>query len=289
MAEAHATSAQAEALRTGGRMRVAIRQTIPRPVRRLIAAADLYGQELQQRAFERYYGIATDGHTYPESGEGRAFYEGIAWIPLRRALRALPLAPDDVFADLGSGRGQALFVAGQMTFRRIIGVELDAALSADAERNLERARPRLRTQDVELVCGDALAWEVPDDLSVDFMYCPFAGEVFDEAMARLFASYERNPRPLHLLYAFPWEHNRLLATGRVEVVDVCPAHFPVRPWWPWSAWVIPIYRVIPEGARPAPPRLRGGPLRRRAIERWSGPTDQRFALYRPGRGLIFEL
>jgi len=55
------------------------------------------------------------------------------------------------------------------------------------------------------------------------MYCPFMGELCSEAMARLFSSHDRNPRPLHILYAYPWEHNRLLATGRVEVVDVHPA------------------------------------------------------------------
>jgi len=63
----------------------------------------------------------------------------------------------------------------------------------------------------------------PTDLSIVFMYCPFMGELCSEAMARLFSSHDRNPRPLHILYAYPWEHNRLLATGRVEVVDVHPA------------------------------------------------------------------
>jgi hypothetical protein len=48
----------------------------------------------------------------------------------------------------------------------------------------------------------------------------------------------------------------------------------------------------PAGRRPAPGasgRVRPAePLRRAAIRRWSGPTDQRFALYRPDKGLIFD-
>ena len=76
-------------------------------------------------------------------------------------------------------------------------------------------------------------------------------------------------------------------TGRVEVVDVHPAQWPSKPWWPWSGWTMPTYRVAPEGAvahgPTAQPRT---PLRRRALERWSGPNDQKFALYRPGEGLI---
>ena len=273
-------------------MRVALRAALPRPLRRALWWVDERAQELLQRGFERWYGIDTSGHAYLDelgvAGQGRAFYEGIAWIPLRRALRSLEPGPDDVFVDLGSGRGQALVVAGQLPMRRVIGVELAEQLTHDAERNIATARPKLRARDFELVTADALAWEVPDDLSIVFMFCPFTGEVFDQAMLRIFDSYDRNPRELHILYAYPWEHNRLLATGRVEVVDVRGAHFPPRPWWPWSAWVMPIYRVLPQGATVNGARPTGGPLRRVAIRRWSGPTDQRFALYRPGKGLIFE-
>lgn len=268
-----------------------LRAVIPRPVRALLQWVDQQLAYGSQRAFERFYGIETREHAYLDElgveGEGRIFYEGIAWLPLRRALAALEPGPQHVLVDLGSGKGQALVVAGQFRFARVIGVELSDELSEVARANVARARRRLRVRDFRIETVDVLRWPVPDDLSVVFMYCPFVGELFGQAMERIFESYDRRPRPLHLVYAFPWEHNRLLATGRVEVVDVHTAQWPAKPWWPWSPWVMPTYRVIPAGSHPRPPAKRPpGPLRRRALRRWSAPNDQKFALYRPGQGLI---
>jgi methylase of polypeptide subunit release factors len=51
-------------------------------------------------------------------------------------------APSADFADLGSGKGAALIVAGGFPIKRAIGVELDDALTRVARENAERARPR---------------------------------------------------------------------------------------------------------------------------------------------------
>jgi SAM-dependent methyltransferase len=291
MSSTRTDPAEAHARRTGGDVRVALRRALPLPLRDAIRWTDARLEYAHDRAFERWYGIETSENAYLDQlgmeGKGRAFYAGVAWLPLRRALRALDPGPEDVFVDLGSGKGQALIVAGQFRLARVIGVDLADELNEVARRNLARARHRLRASQYEVTTADVLEWQVPDDLSIVFMYCPFVGELFGRAMDRIFESYDRNPRPLHVLYAFPWEHNRLLATGRVEVVDVHPAEWPAKPWWPWSGWTMPTYRVIPAGAPPRRPRRRAaGPLRRRALERWSAPNDQRFALYRPGVGLI---
>src|SRR5919201_5725174 len=127
------TAGRGRAARTGGRMRVAVRAVIPRPLRRALWWLDARFQGLLQRGFERRYGIDTSGHAYLEElgveGKGRAFYEGIAWWPLRRALKSLRAGPGDVFVDLGSGNGPALIVAGQFPIRDVIGVELAEPLN----------------------------------------------------------------------------------------------------------------------------------------------------------------
>jgi hypothetical protein len=38
------------------------------------------------------------------------------------------------------------------------------------------------------------------------MHNPFFGETFKDAMAKVFSSYDRNPREMHIVYMFPWEH-----------------------------------------------------------------------------------
>ncbi|MDP9384499.1 MAG: class I SAM-dependent methyltransferase [Actinomycetota bacterium] len=269
-------------------VRPLLRRIVPRPARRALWAATYGAQELQQRAFEKRLGVSTSGHVYFEGETGlqgeNAFYEGCQWLPVRRALRSLDPGPHDVFADLGSGKGQALLIAGRLPYGRVIGVDLMDELTRDANANIAQARPRLRAGHVEAVTADVLEWPVPDDLSVVFLFSPFLGEVFDGAMRRIFDSYDRNPRRLHIVYDYPWEHNRLLATGRVVLVDVLPSQWPARPWWWRTGNAIPIYRVVGEGERrPAVPALRRRLFRpRRAIEQWSGPNDRRYTLERDG-------
>ncbi len=263
-----------------------LRGMFPAPLRRRLWALVEGIGAVQQRAFERRLGVSTGGHVYlDEAGSqvtDRAFYEGCQWLPVRRALRAIGVGPEDVFVDLGSGKGQALLIAASEPYRRVIGVELLEDLTAEAERNLSAARPALRAGELETVTADVLQWPVPDDLSVVFLYCPFMNEVFYESMHRIFAYYDRRPRPLHIVYAFPWEHNWLMRSGRVVLADVLPAQWPARPWWWRSSWVITVYRVVAQGeAGPRVPTVRRRLLRpARALARWSAPNQHVFRLTR---------
>jgi SAM-dependent methyltransferase len=245
--------------------------------------------DVQQLVFERWLGVSTGGHVYLDDlGLGdadRAFYEGCQWLPTRRALRSLRPGPRDVFADLGSGKGQALLIAGRLPYARVIGVELADNLSRAAERNIAEARPRLKAATVEAVTADVLTWEIPDDLSVVYMFCPFTDELFERTAERIYASYDAHPRSLHIVYSYPWEHNRLISRGRVLVEDVLPAQWPAKPWWWRTGWVTVIYRVVAagQGAAGVPPVRRRFLRPQRALERWSATNDQTFELVRDGR------
>jgi len=207
--------------------RAALRAALPRSVRKALWDSAEGVSRLQQRVFERRLGVSTAGHLYLDElgldDADRGFYEGCHWLPTRRALKTLRPGRKDILVDLGSGKGQALLIAGLLPYGRVTGVELADELSQAARRNIAAARPRLKADEVEAVTDDVLSWEVPDDLSVVFMYCPFMGEVFHRAAERIFASYDANPRPLHIVYDYPWEHNWLLATGRVVVEEVAEA------------------------------------------------------------------
>lgn len=276
-----------------GGSRDVLRAVVPAGIRRRLWAAANELEVVQQRAFERRMGVATSGHVYLDdlglSEVDRGFYEGCPWLPVRRALRSLAPGPADVLVDLGSGKGQALLIAGRLPFGRVLGVELSEELNEAARRNLAAAAPRLRAGSCEVLTSDVLAWPVPDDLSVVFLYCPFLGPLFHDAVERLLASYDRRPRPLHIVYAFPWEHDWLISTGRVVLVDLLPCQWPARPWWWRSSWVITVYRVVPPGGASPPARAAG--RRRlfrpeRAFARWSRPNGHVFRLARDGRVVL---
>jgi SAM-dependent methyltransferase len=244
---------------------------------------------LQQQVFERWLGVSTTGHLYLDdlglAEEGRVFYEGCQWLPIRRALKTLRPGPDDVFVDIGSGKGQAVLIAAQLPFGRVLGVELADVLNREARHNIEAARPRLKAREVQALSADALTWEIPDDLSALYMYCPFTGELFQAVMRRIFESYDHRPRRLHIVYTFPWEHDWLLGTGRVVVQDVFPAEWPPKPWWWRTGWVTVIYRVLEPGkGGPGIPEVRRRFLRpAAALERWSEPNGNVFRLLREGQ------
>jgi SAM-dependent methyltransferase len=266
---------------------------VPKPAVRLIhfCAGNFYGA--QQRLFDVLLGVSTRGTTAagdtdPGAVGDNCHYQGCGWLSVRRALKDLGPGPSDVFVDLGSGKGKALLIAGRLPYKRVVGVEIDAGLSRHATRNLQRARRRLRAETVECLTASVTDWPVPDDASVIFMFNPFVGHTFRAALAEVFASYDRNPRILHIVYEHPWEHDELLSTGRVVVNNVRSATWPgLARWWARGD-VIVTYRVVDSVAgRQLEWRRPHGVLRpRRAVRRWSGPNGHNFSASVPGSAQI---
>jgi hypothetical protein len=244
---------------------------------------------LQKRAFAWRLGIdgrdLVDLRSFGLGADERIDYVGTPPLAARAALRRLRPGPADVLLEVGSGKGHAVIVAAQLPFGRVIGIELSPELVAIARANLERARPRLRCPSIELLAADALAYEIPPEVSVIYMYSPFIGETFRAFAERVFTAYDAHPRPLLLVYAFPWEHNWLVQTGRVRTVDVNPARWPRRPGW-WDAdHVLVTYRITaPDASAPARPVAGGGLGHERAMAYWRAPNDTRFVFYRPDGG-----
>jgi SAM-dependent methyltransferase len=166
--------------------------------------------------FERRHRLDTtdwvelsDDLAHPERGD----YKPTGWLTLKKILPPEEVTPDDVFLDLGSGKGRAVFLAAQYPFRRVIGVELSPELHAVAVQNLRRFGSR-----VELVNADATEYELPADVTVLFLFNPFNGSVFAAALANVLRSLDEHPRTLRLVYVNPVEEEQVVATGRARLV-----------------------------------------------------------------------
>jgi len=274
-----------------------LRALLPAVARRATRAAAGYLDAAQMRVFDRLLGVSTSERVFtPDSifasGADNCPYQGCQWVSVHRALKALRPGPDDVFVDLGAGKGKALLIAGRLPFGQVIGVELDEALAEYSQCNIDRARPRLRSRSVQSVGADVLEWPVPDDASVIFLYNPFVGQTFRAALGRVFDSYDRCPRDLHVVYYFPWEHDWLMSTGRVAVDDVRPISWPASPGWWRTGSVIVTYRVTggPADNGEAQRAVRGRRplLRRSALDRWSAANQHRFAMSVPGQEPVYS-
>jgi SAM-dependent methyltransferase len=208
---------------------------------------------------DRRLGIETsrevDLATLGLAGTHRVDYEPSGWLGTRRALGRHPIHPDDVFLDLGSGKGRVVLEAARRPFRRVMGVELSPQLTAIAARNVDACRPRLRCQDVQLVTADVTTFRVPDDVTVVYMCNPFGGPVFQAAVDALIASVDRRPRRLRLSHWIAREDDRLMATGRFRPLGGSTSWRPTREWSQRAA--LHEYELLPP---PEADRRNGGSL-----------------------------
>jgi SAM-dependent methyltransferase len=157
------------------------------------------------------------------------------------------VGPEDVFIDVGSGMGRAVFLAARnYRFKRVIGVELSEVLNGVARANIDRNRERLRCPDIELFTTDVLDYEVPDDVTVAFFNNPFVGAVFTVAIDKLLASVDRRSRRVRLIYCNPVEHDQLMTRGRFRPVRKLPGLRPGREWSRSNA--TRMYDVLPRPA-----------------------------------------
>jgi SAM-dependent methyltransferase len=154
-----------------------------------------------------------------------------AWGALSRGVStAAEVSGDDVFLDLGSGRGRMVLLASRYRFRRVIGVEVAEPLTAVARRNVASCRLRPHCGEIELVNADVLDYRIPDDVTVVYMFNPFRGAIFDAVVAELIASVDRRPRPLRLIYRNGRNCERLTSTGRFRLVRESLGLRPGRAW-----------------------------------------------------------
>lgn len=119
----------------------------------------------------------------------------------REIMRRIAIREDrDVFIDFGSGKGRVVIMAGTYPFRRVLGVEVSEALNRVAAQNVERAKPRLRCREIELVTANATEFEIPPDASVFYFYSPFRGDILRAVLDKIRASVVAHPRSARLVY-----------------------------------------------------------------------------------------
>lgn len=183
--------------------------------------------------FDRPAGIETAKVVHLDElgldAKNRQDYHPTPWPLLKRALSQQDIADDDVFVDFGCGKGRVIVHAAMYPFRRVIGVEISADLAQIARDNIERARSKLKCQDVHVVTADVLNYEVPDDVTVVFFFDPFHGEIFSAVVNKLLASLRRRSRELTILYMDPEEEKTLLAAG-ARLVKSVGGMRPTRKW-----------------------------------------------------------
>jgi SAM-dependent methyltransferase len=116
------------------------------------------------------------------------------------------------FVDLGCGKGRALIMASEFSFRQVIGVELNSSLAKIAESNLASWTGAGRAVcPVRILHQDATEFSFPEGPCLLYLFNPFAAPVVKRLIERLEAEFAGRPGLLDVIYFNP-EAGELLET-----------------------------------------------------------------------------
>jgi SAM-dependent methyltransferase len=150
-------------------------------------------------------GVHTFGH-HPGSGkqgdrDWRLHYQPTPYVDIFRLLQSVNLSEKDVFVDLGSGLGRAVFAASWLGAKRAVGVEIIEDLCVRAQENYRNSR--LANRDVEFICTNALNYQ-HRDTTVLYMFHPFGEDTMRQALRDIRESRTGVAAPpLRIIYKNP--------------------------------------------------------------------------------------
>jgi len=138
----------------------------------------------------------------PDTQQG---YDPVSIATFQKAFEHLPIRFDEFsFIDLGSGKGRALLLAAEYPFRQTIGVEYSPHYHAIACRNVETYQKNSdKAISIELINGDATAFEIPTGKNVFFLFNPFQGLTFSQVVRNLEKAVNSEADEIYVVYVNP--------------------------------------------------------------------------------------
>jgi SAM-dependent methyltransferase len=108
------------------------------------------------------------------------------------------------FVDVGSGKGRAMLLASRFPFKEIVGVEISAALTIIAERNIRLFRDdSQQCFAIRPTCVDGGSFELPLVDAVLYFNNPFDEQVMRPLLSRIEQSLSAHSRKFLVAYQRP--------------------------------------------------------------------------------------
>lgn len=188
------------------------------------------------RQFDRKYGVDTADIIHPSalgiaSGDAEQSNVYGPCIPevLAGALSNLSIRFQEyVFVDVGSGKGVAVLSASLFPFKRIVGIEWSERVARIARENARKfTHPQQACRSIELLDGDATAYELPHKPLVIFLYNSFKEPLVRRFVDNLRQSLEQCPRHVVIVYYTPMCKQVFEEAGFLQKVEVAGDRAPV--------------------------------------------------------------
>jgi hypothetical protein len=142
------------------------------------------------------------------------FYQAVFPDHFRQSIESIRIQPQDyLFVDIGAGKGRALFLAQDMGFRRVIGIEFAQELVRICEENIRRRAEDGRSRSpIEILHMDGLSYDLPEQPTVFYLFNPFGQELMVRMAERIRNSLQKAPRTIKLIYENPL-YDHVIMTG----------------------------------------------------------------------------
>ena len=131
-------------------------------------------------------------------------YQGTKILPLASLFKRLDIKEDQVFVDIGSGKGRVLMLASKYGFKKVKGIEFSGFLCLIAEQNIEKYKAINNSKThFEIINIDAAKYQIGYDENVFFMYNPFDEFIMKKVLNNIMDSIEENKREVLVIYVNP--------------------------------------------------------------------------------------
>src|SRR6266850_6642999 len=169
--------------------------------------------------WEKRLGISTRGIVDPLPAVTVNYnYMTLSYRDNIRILKTINLTRDDIFVDIGCGKGRMLCCSALSDVREAIGVEQSPELCAIARSNA--ARLRGRRAPITIIQARAQEFDYRKG-TVFYLYNPFDQSVLGQVLEKLRSSLDEARRPVRIVYAHLDHEECLEACPWLEKVD----------WW----------------------------------------------------------
>jgi SAM-dependent methyltransferase len=145
-------------------------------------------------------------------------YHGYSVSPkkyLNKIFSSIDISDENVFLDIGCGKGYVLTFAAKYPFKEIEGFDISASLIQIAQKNISILNLINR---IKVFTSDALQYDNYEKFDHFFLFNPFPSDIMRPTIWKIIESIKKRPRKITVIYYNPTCHKDFIETGHFEVV-----------------------------------------------------------------------
>lgn len=178
---------------------------------------------MQEIKGEKKYGINTTGADELKNLKRKGIdtshatiYMPVSYSVLEDVFKLVNIAAANHFVDIGCGKGRVMCVAGCRGANKVTGIDFSEDLCRDAANNLSIIKEKNPLVSFEVINITAKNFNIPEDADCIFMFNPFDNVVMKIVIQNIKKSFDKNPRPVKVIYVNPVHKNLFINEGFTE-------------------------------------------------------------------------